>query len=433
MTPLHGLDWPKIRRDLGMLFFSQLAYKLASYGVLMVLTRHFAKDEIGEFFFALSIATSAALATELGLNQDLVRETARRSERALDFLGQALAIRLPIFALYFAGLAVFALTTRPAILDTLLLVGAFVALEQIYLIIGSMFVGIRRVHYTVAVGLLTRTVLVLLVLGVARGGGGLHAILGAHIAANALLVGAAALIVQRRIGPLRLRRPDDLRRVLGRSLPLFALTVLGTLHFNVDTVMLGFLRPYSEVATYNVAFRLLEAAQILVRPLLMIFLPLCAGLAIEGRFDALTALYRRMLLYAGGTGVALAVGALVGAGVAIPLLFGAAYASSAPLLRVLYLAVPALYANAVAGVLARSLDLERSAVAWMTGCVLLNVVLNAVTIPRWGAVGAAWSSVVSQSLLAAVLMRLNLRALARPVPAVTAPEPLSAAETAGAI
>jgi O-antigen/teichoic acid export membrane protein len=119
-----------------------------------------------------------------------------------------------------------------------------------------------------------------------------------------------------------------------------------------------------------------------------------------------------MLLYAAGVGGLLALAALATASFILPLLFGPAYASSAPVLQVLYLAVPALYANMIGGLVARSLDLERTAVAWMALCVLLNVALNAVAIPLWGPLGAAWSSVASQTLLAGLLLRLNLRGLA---------------------
>jgi Na+-driven multidrug efflux pump len=45
----------------------------------------------------------------------------------------------------------------------------------------------------------------------------------------------------------------------------------------------------------------------------------------------------------------------------------------------------------------------------MAGALALNVALNAVLIPAWGAVGAAWAAVVGELLLAVALITLVLR------------------------
>ena len=47
----------------------------------------------------------------------------------------------------------------------------------------------------------------------------------------------------------------------------------------------------------------------------------------------------------------------------------------------------------------------------MLTCVLINVVLNGVTIPLWGARGAAWTTLISEAFLAVWLVKLNFTEL----------------------
>ena len=42
----------------------------------------------------------------------------------------------------------------------------------------------------------------------------------------------------------------------------------------------------------------------------------------------------------------------------------------------------------------------------MVVCVTANILMNAIAIPYWGALGAAWTTVVSESILAGWLLWL---------------------------
>jgi O-antigen/teichoic acid export membrane protein len=80
---------------------------------------------------------------------------------------------------------------------------------------------------------------------------------------------------------------------------------------------------------------------------------------------------------------------------------------------VLYLSVPGLYVATVAMLLASSTMREWRAVVIMALGVALNVTLNLVAIPRYGALGAAWVTVVSQTFVAVWLIADAYRSVAR--------------------
>ena len=71
--------------------------------------------------------------------------------------------------------------------------------------------------------------------------------------------------------------------------------------------------------------------------------------------------------------------------------------------------MPFLYLGFVSTFLAQSLRLEHIVVRIMTISTLGNVLLNAAITPRWGAPGAAWTTVASELSLAAWLVWLVMR------------------------
>ncbi|HEY7529811.1 MAG TPA: oligosaccharide flippase family protein [Gemmatimonadota bacterium] len=411
---------------MGLALFSQLFYKLAGYVVLVVLARHLAKDRMGEFFFAATLAMSLAMLTELGLNTLLVREAARAPADGARRLSEVLSIRLPLLGLYLAALGGGALLVDPSFAPVLALTAVYVGLDDLYLSFGALFVGLKRIAWNVTAGVASKVLLVALVAGALRAGGGLLAVLAGYVAASGLLLGIAWTIAHRRVGPVRLAwDPALARRLIPSSLPFLWLSLLALLHFNVDTVMLGPLAGFESVANYQVGFRLLEATLAVLRPVSVVFFPLCAELAGHERWGELRELAARMLLLAGGAALAGAAVVVVAAGVLLTTLFGEAYAGAAPVLRVLFLAAPPLFVSTIGILIAKSLGLERAAGKALLASVLLNAALNAVAIPRAGPVGAAWSTVVSHTFLAVwVVLRVRRGLAEAAAPASVQPEPV---------
>jgi O-antigen/teichoic acid export membrane protein len=151
----------------------------------------------------------------------------------------------------------------------------------------------------------------------------------------------------------------------------------------------------------------------MVRPLSLILLPVCAALASRGQWEDLRRLMNRMLGGMAVLGVATwGVVALLSVPI-IRVVYGAAYDDSARVLWVLYLSVPGLYAATVAMLLASSTMRERRAVVIMASGVALNVACNLVAIPRYGALGAAWVTVASQTFVGVWLVADAYRGVAR--------------------
>ena len=417
------MNGDRTRRHLLISFASQLGFKLLGFAVLAMMARRLSQADYGKLMFALTLCGVTVLVTDLGASSDLSRRVAAAPAGARRRLETVLSARLPLLGAYLVLLPAWVALTKPDALAVAAAIAVFAVCKDVYRSYSSLFLGLHRVGDTVAAYGVSLLVLVAAVAAGAAAGAGLAWMTGAHVLSGAVLLGVAAGMMRRRIGPVRLRCGwHRMRRVFGGSVWLFVLSIAGLVHFAADTLMLGYLQPYEQVARYEAAAKLLEASQFMVRPLTLILLPVCAALASRGQWEDLRRLMNRM--FAGVATLGVAAWGFV-ALLSVPIIrivYTDTYDDSAQVLRVLYLSVPGLYASTVAMLLASSTMREKRAVLIMGLGVALNVTCNLVAIPRYGALGAAWTTVASQTLAGVWLVADAYRSVARHPRATERPE-----------
>jgi O-antigen/teichoic acid export membrane protein len=409
---LTSTDWQKVKKDLLLAASSHFFYKVAGYLILSILTRYLAKAEMGEFFFAAALANFFGLFANLGTDNYIIREVAANPEKASQYFSEVISLRLLLFSLYFIILNGFAFVFKPDLLLIIFLTSVYDSLDGLYQSFGALFLGLKKVVYNVIVGVSTRLFLVGLIIAIVASNGSLIEILAGYISANAFLVLIAFTIFWLKVGRLKFSwSKDSARRVLQISFPFFLMSVLGLVHFKVDTLMLGFMKPYSVVATYEAAYKLLEASRFLILPIGMIFFPLCSEMAARQNWQGIQTILSKMLLITGVIGGGIALAVVMGAGFIVPVIFGSKYGDSISVLRILYLSVPLLYIGMVSTLVAKSIFLEKKVVKIMLICVMVNITLNSIFIPFWGAQGAACTTFISETILALWLLKLNFHEL----------------------
>lgn len=404
----------RTRRDLLIAFASQFGFKVLGFAVLALMARSLSQADYGKLMFALTLCGVTVLVTDLGASTDLSRRVAAAPAGARRRLEAVLSARLPLLAAYLVLLPAWVALTKPDALAVAAAVAVFSVCKDAYRSYSSLFLGLHRVGYTVTAFGTSLLVLVIVVAVGAATGAGLAWMTAAHVLSGAVLLGVAAGIMRLRIGSIRLRCGwRRMKRVFGGSAWLFVLSVAGSVHFAADTLMLGYMQPYEQVARYEAAAKLLEASQFMVRPLTLILLPVCAALASREQWQDLRRLMHTMFAAMAALGVATwGFVALLSVPI-IRIVYTATYDDSAEVLRVLYLSVPGLYIATVAMLLASSTRREKRAVFIVAFGVAVNVGLNLVAIPRYGALGAAWVTVASQSLVGVWLVADAYRNMAR--------------------
>ena len=177
-------------------------------------------------------------------------------------------------------------------------------------------------------------------------------------------------------------------------------TAASTIYNDIDKVMLGKVS-FAAAGLYAAAYRIVDVSMTPVRSLASAAYPRFFKLGTEGIGSTSAFAYtqmRRATLY-----TALLVPALWCVAPLLPLILGPRYADTAVALRWLAL-IP--FFRGLHTFLADSLSgagLQRVRSVVQVSIAIVNVVLNLIVLPKYGWLGATWTSLASDGLLVACL------------------------------
>jgi O-antigen/teichoic acid export membrane protein len=340
------------------------------------------------FYLAISL-------TDLGFAIVLARELATRPEEE----GQLVRATVHVQLLWSAGialgllvLAVVAGGTRGAVMAVLapaVVLSGMSAARQVFSV--RFRAGPLLVLDIVTALVQAAALIVLAALGVSP-----VVLAGALAAAISLNVVLAALLARRLVEWAPPRRGDR-RRILRLALPVGVASVLSSLYFTIDQVLLGWLVSSRELGHYAAAVRFLTALVAIPGLVMAAGIPgLARTVSDRERLSRFAATLAHWLAV---TALPLCVGLAVFARPAVRLVFGAGYGESVGLLRVLMLAGALSLANNVLSIVLISASVVRTMVVVNLISLAVNVAGNLALVPQYGVAASAWLTVASEAVV----------------------------------
>lgn len=389
---------------------------LAAFGTSVLLARTLGADGYGTYVYATAWASLLAIPSMFGLDTLLTRDIASYS--ALGRWSLAKGLLRYAFSLGFgasllaagcAALVAFALLAPGDPRLVPLLVG--MALIPLLAMTRLAEAAVRGFHHLV-VGqfpeyllkpALLIGLLLLVFLGLERRSASIAVLVNVGAAGVALLVGL--WILRERIpGDVgAAHRSMEASRWLASALPLFLIGSVRVINSETDVIMLGTLTGPAAAGVYRVAGRGADLISFVLAAVNFAVAPTFASLHARGEVARLQQLVTRSAQFVLAFSLPVAV-LLVVFGKQFMGLFGGEFVSGAPVLIVL--SVGQLL-NAAAGSVGLALMMtghERSAAAGLSVAAVVNVILNAVLIPLYGAIGAAIATATSTVIWNAILI-----------------------------
>lgn len=407
-------------------FALQAAGKAVSVvlGLVMIgiLTRALGPEGYGAFTTASTYLQFFGVIVDFGLTLTLLVMISEQGADEAKVAGNVLGLRLFSAAILFALAPLLALPI-PWSTDIKWAIG--VGALAYFLMAGStMLVGIYQKHGVIAraaaAEVASRVLLVALTALLAWMGAGLTAMFAALVVANALWL---ALSVRLARPFVRLRPLMDFavwRATLSRSWPIALSILFNLVYLKGDVLILSLLRTQEEVGFYGVAYRFLDVFTALPAMFMGLLLPSLVADWTAGKKDEFRRHVNRTFdLFA------LAIAPMVAGGIAIaPMLIalvaGAGFDEAAPALAVLMLATPGIFLGALYGHAVVGIGKQKAMVWGYAMTAVVTTIAYFYAIPRWGILGAAWATVISETFMLALTFFMVLRTSgARPRLAVT--------------
>ncbi len=391
----------KLVANISWLVVERVLLMVVGLGVNVWFVRYVGPEQFGEYSYALSFVGLFTAFVALGMDAVVVRELTRSPESESEILGTAVALRAAAGSVAWAAAVGTIIWMRaPPQTRTLVAITAgsslFVGLAGFELWFQAKQAGRALVMSRMGVLLASYAVRIALI----EANAPLEAFAVLFLATSGAT--AAALFVGwRRLTERRspLRWSQAFARALWRdSWPLIAMTVSIAIYMKIDQVMLTAMRGEAENGIYAVAVTFSE---------LWYFLPLAVATSVypmlvaarergaPGEYAVATQRFYDGII---GVGYAVAVPLCLAAGPLIQVLFGPQYGGSVTPFRVHIASLPFVCVGVARGRYLVTEGMTGFAVWATVAGAIANVSGNLILIPRWGATGAAWSTLLSYAL-----------------------------------
>ncbi len=375
--------------------FRQLIQTILLAGTAAVVARFLGPTDFGFYVGGTAAYNLAVALTDLGFSSVLLREMAKRPAEQGRLLRATMQLQTMSSVGIALGLVALGLAAGGQRGEVMLVLCPAVALAG--LAAPRQLFG---VHYRAApllitdLSLATLQAATMVALAVDHAG---VVVLAAVLSAFTCLNGAIVTILARRLVRPKRPRKGELWQILRMALPIGCASILASLYFTIDQLILGWLVPPRALGHYAAAVRLLAIAVMVPGFVMAAGLPGLARTAHDrlslSRFAATLSHWIAV------TALPMCIGLAVFAHPAIHLVFGASYGDSAALLQVLMIAAVLALVSNVLGITMISLSIIRPQVIFNSISLAINVIGNILLAPRYGVLASAWLTVGCEALI----------------------------------
>jgi O-antigen/teichoic acid export membrane protein len=379
----------------------------ASTLLLLIAYGRFLGDvKFGELYLAITFVGLVGFPVEFSFSQQLVRDVAQDTSKAISYLSNALLIKVALwFGLY--GLLLLLSWLLGYTMEQRILVaicGLTLLSGSIASTFGSLHIAFERVVFPVVGSIFEKGLSALIGFLVLKRGAGVE------VMACVLLGGSVTSAIWQASWFFRLVGVGFaidwalIRRLVRTSIPFVVYGVLGVLYYRIDTVLLSLMTNTAVVGWYGAGYRLFDTLNflptILMTPIMYPVFSKLSTTSEEGLKLAIEKTMNLLLFF----GIPMAMGLIFAA----PNIVGFLYhrpefvVHTPPALQALAPGLVLLYINAVLGTIIVSTKQEKKFPIMAAIALVFNLGLNLILIPVYQHVGAAIVTSLTELLLAGI-------------------------------
>ncbi|HBU27935.1 TPA: hypothetical protein DEB00_02350 [Candidatus Uhrbacteria bacterium] len=377
-----------------------------AFGVFTIatLTRSLGVDGYGQFTLAMTFLSVAGALADFGFTLTTTQMISEKKANIDSIVSTAFSSRL-LSGLFFFALAVLVAWYMPyaPVVKLTIAVGAF---SYFFMTSSQMLIGVYQKGMAMwrpaLAEALSRGLILLVVLLFATVHPSAPYMMGAFTIGNILLflmnIGFA-----RRFVTIRFHiDPALLKTFLLRSWPIAISIFFNLLYLKGDILFLSFYRSDAEIGLYGAAYKVLDVVTVIPTMFMGLLLPMMVQAWSTKSQEKMNALLQQAFDFFALASFPMLGGAVILAEPIMRLIAGAEFSAAAPYLVILMIAntivfFGILFAHAIVGV-----NKQRAILPSYVFTAVIATTLYLITIPIYGAFGAAWTTVVAELLIASL-------------------------------
>ncbi|HJN85039.1 MAG TPA: flippase [Patescibacteria group bacterium] len=374
------------------------------FGILTiaVLTRSLGADGYGQFTLAITFLAIAGALADFGFTLTTTQMISEKGANESKIVSNAFTLRM-ITGLTFFTLAVIVSIFMPydAIVKLTIIVGSF---SYFFMTSSQMLIGVYQKHMAMWRPALAEAVsrglifiIIIILAGVAPT---VPNMMGAFVVGNLLLLIMNVGFAQK-YAPVKLAWDSKIiKAYISRSWPIAISIFFNLLYLKGDIIFLSFYRDTAEIGLYGAAYKVLDVVSVIPTMFMGLILPLLVREWSNRSAKKVHELLQHALDFFGLMAFPMLGGALILATPIMTLVAGAEFEGSGQYLQVLMIANTVVFFGVLFGHAIVGINKQKFILPAYIVTAIVTTVLYLITIPKFGALGAAWSTVAAEILIA---------------------------------
>ncbi|MCJ7458548.1 MAG: flippase [candidate division Zixibacteria bacterium] len=386
----------KILRNFSFLLGADLITKALGFISVIYLARVLTVEGFGKIEFAQAIIIYFVLLVNQGLDLWGVREIAKGQEKIKEIVNNVLSIRFFLSLLAYGLLVIFVLLiNKPWDIKQLILIYGL-SIFTFSFTLNWFFQGIERMEFIALGQLMNQLLYVGGIFIVVKNSSYVFQVPLIKVIAAFFSLCLLALLFFKLNGSFKLSlNPSAWKEIFKQSLPMgFSLVVI-QIYYNLDTIMLGFMKGVTVVGWYNAAYKIVlvfVGFASLFGTAVFPVLSRCYKESLD-QFRKFVLQFSRLTIF---FGLPIAVGGTILSDQIIRFVYGSAYQSSILPLQILIWSVFTVYFNCSFAFCLLASDRQKEYMYSVLIGAVVNLTLNLILIPKYSMLGASIATIVCE-------------------------------------
>ena len=390
-----------IAKNTSYLTAALVLQKIISFTYFTLLARNLGPENLGKYYFAISFTTVFAIFIDLGLINVLMREVAKRKDRAQLLIGSVVAIKIPL-ALATVGVALLTIHLMgypPITTHLVYLASICMVLDSFTTTFFAVVRGFHNLIYESISAVAFQVIVLILGLTAVYNGMNLLWIMSALVTASVFNFTYSSAVLWKKLGIVIKPIFDKvlIRSLIRLTVPFGLYALFQRFYMHFDSVLLSILAGDKQVGYYQIAFKIVFALQFLPLAFVASLYPAMSHYWINNR-EQLSISFERAISYLMIISIPISAGIAVLADKII-LLFKSGYGEAILPMQIIILALFFIFINFPIGSLLNACDRQKYNTLNMGIVVATSLILNLILIPKFQAVGASITVLATNFLM----------------------------------
>lgn len=393
-----------IAKNTSYLTIALILQKVISFTYFAILARNLGPENLGKYYFAISLTTIFAIFIDMGMVNALTREVAKSENRAKDLLGNVLIIKIPLAILSLAAVAILInIMGYPLITMYLVYLSSIcMILDSFTLTFFGVIRGFHNLKFESIASVIFQIIVIIFGLSALYAGLGLLWVMSALVGASLFNFVYSGFVLWKKwkIKIIPRYNKDLIKFIIKLSIPFGLFAIFQRIYTYIDTVFLSIYAGDKYVGLYQVAFKIIFALQFLPMAFMASLYPAMSTYWLKNR-EQLAISFERAINYLIIISLPITFGIIFLADKII-LIFKSDFIEAILPMQIIIVSLLFIFINFPIGSLLNACDRQKINTTNMAIVTIVSVLLNIILIPKFQAIGASITVLATNFLMFAL-------------------------------